>query len=281
MLNLIKMDLHRLFRIKSFWIMILTTLILTIFGTYMTYFGSTNYEPIVSSNNMALEAPDVQIGFGVRIKPEWANKVDFNELFNSNIQGNMLAILCAIFTVIFVNGDQKNGYIKNIAGQFSNKGMLVLSKLVAVAVQLLVIFIVYSVTSALIGKICWGDKLVFDAVSDFVKLFSIQYFLHFSFASLISAFTIILKSGSLAMTFGIFSAAGITSLLHSLIDILLHKCNVSKEFSISNYFIENCIKTFSIDLNSDDFTRIVIVGIAVFIASTFASMLIMQKRDIR
>lgn len=281
MLNLIKMDLHRLFHIKSFWIMILTTLILTVFGTYMTYFGSTNYEPIVSSNNMALEAPDIQIGFGVMIKPEWANKVNFNELFNSNIQGNMLAILCAIFTVIFVNGDQKNGYIKNIAGQFSNKGMLVLSKLVAVAVQLLVIFIVFSVTSALIGKICWGDKLVFDAVCDFVKLFSMQFLLHFSFASLISAFTIILKSGSLAMTFGIFSAAGITSLLHSLIDILLHKCNVSKEFSIGNYFIENCIKTFSIDLNSDDFTRIVIVGIGIFITSTFASMLIMQKRDIR
>lgn len=281
MLNLIKMDLHRLFRIKSFWIMIVVTIALIAFNTYVTHYEVTELLANTSVSDMQTDEADIVIGFTVQTQAEWMNKVDFTDLVNSNFSGLFLAVLCAIFAPIFVNGDQKNGYIKNIAGQFSNKGMLVLSKLVAVAVQVLVIFAIATVSTALVGKLCWEDKLIMDSIGDFVKLFSIQYLLHFSFASLISAFTIILKSGGLAMTFGIFFAAGITSIFHSLIDILLHKCNVSKEFSISNYFIENCIKTFSINLNSDDFTRIVIVGIGIFIASTFASMLIMQKRDIR
>ncbi len=287
MLNLTKMDLHRLFRIKSFWIMIAVTVFVSFFSVYMTYFDVTSHEAIVvdmtdmSVSEAQPEEADVTFGVYVDTKPEWADRIDFTNLINSNITGQLLAILCAIFPPLFVNGEQKNGYIKNIAGQLHNRGLLVLSKLAAVAVQVLIIFAVFIFSAAVMGKICWGDKLVFESVSDFAKVFGIHYLLHFSFASLVAALTILIRGSGLGMTFGILCSTGITSLLYALADVLLHKCGVSEEFTVSNYFIENCISIVSPDLSGSDLTRVIAVG-AVFLAvSTLISMTVMQKRDIR
>lgn len=287
MLNLIRMDLHRLVRIKSFWVMIAVTVCVSLFSVYMTHFDATTQNDMVvnmadmSVSEIPPEEADVVFGISVDTKSEWADKIDFTDLINSNFAGNMLAILCAIFPPIFVNGEQKNGYIKNIAGQLNNRGMLVLSKLTAVAVQVLIIFAVFIFSAAVMGKICWGDKLVFESVSDFAKVFGIHYLLHFSFASLVTALTILVRGSGLGMTFGILCSTGITSLLYAFADILLHKCGVSEEFTISSYFIENCITVVSPDLSGGDLTRVIAVG-AVFLAvSALTAMTVMQKRDIR
>jgi len=132
-----------------------------------------------------------------------------------------------VATTTLYNSEEKlttvilqNGYIKNIAGQLNNRGMLVLSKLAAVAVQVLIIFAVFIFSAAVMGKICWGDKLVFESVSDFAKVFGIHYLLHFSFASLVTALTILVRGSGLGMTFGILCSTGITSLLYAFADIL-------------------------------------------------------------
>ena len=287
MLNLIKMDLHRLFRIKSFWIMIAVTVFVSLFSVYMTHYDATTHtDTVVDMTDMSVsevppEEADVVFGIYVDTKSEWADKIDFTDLLNSNIAGNMLAILCAIFPPIFVNGEQKNGYIKNIAGQLNNRGMLVLSKLVAVAVQVLIIFAVFIFSAAVMGKICWGDKLVFESVSDFAKVFGIHYLLHFSFASLVTALTILVRGSGLGMTFGILCSTGITSLLYAFADILIHKCGVSEEFTISKYVIEGCISIVTPDLSGGDLGRVITVGAVFLVASTLLSMTVMQKCDIR
>lgn len=291
MLNLIKMDLHRLFRIKSFWVMIAVTLFVSFFGVYMTHYMTNN--PVAPHDAAAADmteidasdAPhkevDVVFGVAVETKPEWADRLDFTDLVNSNIAGQLLAILCVIFSSVFVNGEQKNGYIKNIAGQLHNRGMLVLSKLAAVAVQVLIIFAVFILSAAIMGKICWGDKLAFESVSNFAKILGIHYLLHFAFASLVTALTILMRGAAFSMTFGILCSTGITSLLYAFADILLYKCGVSEEFTISNYFIENCITIVSPDLSGGDLARVIAVGAVFIVISTLIAMTVMRRRDIK
>lgn len=287
MLNLIRMDLHRLFRIKSFWIMTAITVFIAFFSVYMTNFDVTSREDTVidlanaSVSEVPPEEADVTFGVYVDTQPEWADGLDFTDLINSNVAGQLLAILCVIFPPIFVNGEQKNGFVKNIAGQLPNRGMLVLSKLTAVAVQVLIIFVAFILSTAIMGKICWGDKLVFESVSDFAKIFGLHYLLHFSFASLVTALTILLRGSAFSMTYGILCSTGIASLLYAFTDILLHKCGVSEEFTISSYFIENCIGVVSPDLSGGDLTRVIAVGVVFLAVSALTAMTVMQKRDIR
>ncbi len=267
--------------------MIAVTVFVSFFNVYIVYFDVTSHKAIEANmTDMSVsEAPpeetDVTFGVSVDTKPEWADRLDFTDFVNYNAAGQILALLCAIFPPIFVNGEQKNGYIKNIAGQLHNRGMLVLSKLAAVAVQVLIIFAVFIFSGAIMGKIRWGDRLVFESVSDFAKIFGIHYLLHFAFASLVTALTILTRGSAFSMTFGILCSTGITSLLYVFTDILLHKCGVSEEFTISKYFIENCIAIVSPDLSGGDLARVIIVGAVFLVISTLISMTVMQKRDIR
>lgn len=287
MLNLIKMDLYRLFRTKSFWIMIAVTIFLAFFSVFMTNFELTSQQDTVidmanaSVSDVPPEEADITFGVYVDTKPEWADRIDFTDLVNSNICGQLLAILCVIFPPIFVNGEQKNGYIKNIAGHYHNRGILVLSKLVAVAVQVLVIFAVFFISAAIMGRICWGDNLVFDDIGGFAKISSVHFLLHYAFAALVTAITILMRGSGLGITYGVLSSTGITALLYAFTDIIIHKCGVSDEFSISRYFIESCIGIVGTDLSGGDLTRVIAVGAVFLTASALISMTVMQKRDIR
>lgn len=273
MFNLIKMDLRRLTRMKSFWIMIVVVLLLGVFSTYMTDY----------SRNLQQDMDAEADGFFVSVnaQPQLANKVDFTNLVNVDVAGLTLTLLCAIFAPIFVNAEQKNGYIKNIAGQLPNRGVLVLSKLVAVAVQVFVIFASYILAVAVAGKIFLGEDLVFESVGAFAKIIGIHYLLHVGFSALVMALTVMLRGSGLAMTFGILSSATMTSFIYGLINIPLHKCGISESFDIGDYAIENCIYIVRPTMAGDELTRVIVVGIAFLVVSTVAAMVVMQKRDVK
>jgi hypothetical protein len=157
----------------------------------------------------------------------------------------------------------------------------VLSKLVAVAVQVFVIFASYILAMAVAGKIFLGEDLVFESVGAFAKIIGIHYLLHVGFSALVMALTVMLRGSGLAMTFGILSSSTLLSFIYTLVNIPLHKCGISEEFSIGDYAIENCIHIVSPTMAGDDLTRVIVVGIVFLVVSTVAAMVVMQKRDVK
>lgn len=273
MFNLIKMDLRRLTRTKSFWIMIAVAVLLAGFSVYMTDYTRELQQDIYAESG--------GVFFSVESQPWLVGKLNFTDLVNIDAAGLSLTLLCAIFVPLFVNAEQKNGYIKNIAGQLPNRSALVLSKLVAVAVQVLVIFATYILSMAILGKIFWGADLGLESVGGFAKMVSLHYLLHVSFATVIMALTIFLRGSGLAMTYGILASSTMTSLVYALVDTLLHKCGISDKFSVGNYAIENCIGIVSPDLAGKDLARVLVVGITFLVAFAAAAMAVMQKRDVK
>lgn len=272
MLNLIKMDLRRLVHMKSFWIMIALTVTLSAFGVYLTDYA------LNLQNDVSMQSGVLVIDMDAMT--DEVNKIAFTELLNTDIAGWNLALLCAIFVPIFVNGEQKNGYIKNIAGQIPNRGMLMVSKLAAAAVQVAVIFAAYAGSMAVAGKVFWGEKLVLDSVAEFAKMVGIEYLLHIGFASFVIALTILFRGSGLSITLGVLCATPMTANAYSLVSILLHKCGVPEDFSIGTYAIETCIASVNAGLSGTDLTRVIVVGIAYIAICTLTSMIVLRKRDV-
>lgn len=272
MYNLIKMDLYRLTRMKSFWIMIAVTVSIAFFGAVMA-----DYAMSLQSDATA-EAG----GFFVTINAmqDVPDEIKLTDWLTGDLSGHILLLLCVIFAPMFVNGEQKNGYVKNIAGQLPDRAMLVISKLAAVAVQVAVLFGVYLIAASVSYAYFWGDKLVFGSFSEFAKVVSIQYLLHFAFSALFAALTICWHGSGLSMCLGIMCSTGTIGFPY-IMDILLHKCGVSETFTISDYAIENCIAIVSSDLQGGDLTRVLAVGIGFILVSTLGAMFVMRKRDIR
>ncbi len=273
MLNLIKMDLRRLTRMKSFWIMIAVAVLLAGFGVFMTDYTRSLVSDIPTDSD--------EFFASITSQPWMSGRLDFTDLVNIDATALNLTLLCAIFVPIFVNGEQKNGYIKNIAGQLPNRGMLVLSKLVTAAVQVFVIFAMYFLSMAIAGKIFLSEDLYFSSFGTLAKTIGIHYLLHVGFASVIMALTIMIRSSGLGMTIGIICSTPLTATLYKLINIPLHKCGIPKSFDIGDYAVEKCIQTVKPNMAGGDLVRVIVVGIAFLVVFTGTAMVVMQKRDIK
>ncbi len=285
MLNLIKMDMYRMVRTVSFWVMCIVAAAMAIFSVYMTEVEmSMDREIALMEQPEALQdtKPEDALTIGVYVDtdPAWAEEdIPYTDLVSKNFSGMLVLLLCAIFPPLFVNAEQKHGYIKNIAGQLPHRGMLIISKLVVIAIQVLLIFVVFMLAIAVSGLIIWGNRLVFDDFGKLMGVIAIQYLLHLAFSAVIAALTVVTRSTGISMTLGILVATGFMQMIYFGVNHLFESNDIG--FDITSYMLDCCVGQMSPITESIDIIRIIIVGAVYLMVSAVTSVIIMQKRDIR
>ena len=117
MLNMIKMDLYRMFRTKSLyviWIVLAVALLITT-SLCKTDYDSLNKEDAVQQEQIAEPtAENMNVGMMVMLPTEPGEKVTVFDIFFANSQGKFYALFLVIFAVLFSTADISSGYIKNI-----------------------------------------------------------------------------------------------------------------------------------------------------------------------
>ncbi len=280
MLNLLKMDLYRLFRSSTTWIMFFVTIGMVVFGVSMAKLDATNMEQ--GADSMATEIGtnvnenSVNLNFGISAEtlPEWATgDVEFADLVSAQVGSGLFLIVVSIFVTLFVCAEHKNGYIKNIAGQFPNRGMLIVSKAIAVGVQMLAMFLVLIIAMFVTGKICFGDKLVLNSVGKLFTVLGGQFVLHYAFAGLILCLSVLFYSSALSMTIGILISCKVTSLIYMLGDKL--------SVDLTRYALETNVTRFSMITEKKEILVMMLSAVVIFAVTIGTSIIVMQKRDVR
>jgi len=281
MFNLIKMDMHRLLHSTSTWIIMLFVIILAVFSVAMTNTDIQMLEDDPSSV-VTETSEERQIGIYVEADPEWATgKIEIGSIISTEMRSGLLAILCVIFTSIFTNADQKNGYIKNIAGQFPHRGKLITSKFIAIAVQVFLMLFVFTAVTVVTGFVFWGNKLYLGPVIPILEFLSVQYLLHLGFAALMMLICILTCSSAFSMTAGILVCSGLVVPIYSMINKFVADIKPNWNFNINNYVLDGNIIGISLNAVSDVLLRGAIVGIAFTVISVVLSTVIIKRRDIR
>lgn len=169
MFNLTKMDMHRLLHSTTTWITIIFAIIIAIFGVAMTDMDiqASQENPPAAIEEMTTEQ---QVGITVTGNPEWASgKVELGDIISMEMQSGLITILCVIFAALFANAEQKNGYIKNIGGQFPKRWKLILSKFLAIAVQTFVLLFVFVAVTAATSILFWGNQVYVASLNPLLK----------------------------------------------------------------------------------------------------------------
>ena len=290
MLNLIKMDLCRMFHSLSTWLILLFTVGAAFFCVAMVNIDleAMEEDPSYAQEMFDETAPaessaeDLQIGLYAVTDPAWVNgDINTGELISTQMQSGILTLLCVIFTAVFVNAEQKNGYIKNIAGQLRNRGFLAVSKLAASALQVFLIMAVFTLSTVLAGQIFWGGRLAAGSAADLLSFLGAQYLLNLGFCALILLLSILTKSSAFSMTAGIIMVLGVLYSVYALISRAVNELLPVNDFNLSLYMLEANIQMTGIGASSDTMQRAVIVGAAFLAVSVISAMAIMKKRDIR
>lgn len=253
MLNLIKMNMYRLFRSFSTCAMIIIMGLLAI-----AVIGTAIFDGVF----------------------EAAGSIDYSVLLYGAFQSRMLLIMVSVFVTLFVAAEQKNGFIKNIAGQFPQRGIIVIAKLVAVALQILIMFLTIILFTMIFSFIYWGNKIMLNSVNELLQVVATQYLLHFAFACLITLVYHLINNSALCMVLGLLLGSTLAYSLYSLIDYVFEKFT-HNAFHSAEYMLSGNIALIGAGITSDMATRAIIVSLVVIFISTGFAVLTVQKRDIR
>ena len=212
--KLIRMDLYRMRKSRSFLICLILDFVLALSAA-----------PLEKAMYMLgrLLVPDMQDKLPAQVKLSGMIKDPFPAL------GLMLAMISLCY---FFYADVENGYIKNIAGQMPMKGFTILSKFIVAFVHN-VIFAVAGIIGKVIGSLFVQQIIVDDGVPDSIRVLVLKLLLIQSICALLLLAVATLRSKSLGMILAVIFGLELTSLIYlgieqGLRSLVGHAVNISK-----------------------------------------------------
>ena len=104
MINMIKMDLYRLFRTKSMyviWLILAALIVLTTCFCKSDYEYMLNEDVAMSEQTVSVDTENVNIGMNVELPTKPGEKVTVFDIFFANSQGKFYTLFMVIFAIIF------------------------------------------------------------------------------------------------------------------------------------------------------------------------------------
>ena len=281
MLNIIKMDLYRMLKTKSMyviWIVLAAILLIT------TSLCKTDYELLTEKDAMKQEQvtepteDNINVGMMVTLPTEPGEKVTVYDIFFANSQGKLYALLLVIFTVLFSTADISSGYIKNIGGQVRNRGTLILSRAIALAV-----FTVLTMAGAFLfqaaangiffGELEWGNTKAI------LSYFVTELALHYALVLICMAIAIILKNNVISMVIAVCLTMNVMTIVYGVINSTIQKIGI-QNFQIYKYTITGKLSLLPMNPSGNECLAAFGVAIVFIVMMISVSSVVFQKRDI-
>ena len=296
MFNAIRMDVYRLFKTKSTYIILVIMLALSVMGTglmsVMTEMTGAERQQVqteqMSDNadyageddqfNEDTEGAQSQLSVSVsEIDPD-ENDNSVLSFAMSDISGLQAGLFIIIFTVLFSMADINSGFIKSIGGQVKGRGVLIVSKIAAIAIFTAIVIIADFLTELIAVNIFFDDAVVGSA-SEIVRLLSSQFVLNFALAILMMAIAIIIKNNVVSMIIGVCMCSGIFELIFMGINYLMDKIGFD-DFDINNILITGKIQNVTIGADAADIGYALLTAAIYIAVSVFAVYNVFKHRDI-
>ena len=281
MLNMIKMDLYRMFRTKSLyviWIVLAAILLIT------TSLCKTDYELMTEKDAMKQEqvteptVDNINVGMMVTLPTEPGEKVTVFDIFFANSQGKFYALFLVIFAVLFSTADISSGYIKNIGGQVGNRGSLIFSRSIALSV-----FTVLTMTGAFLfqaaancivfGELEWGNTKVI------LSYFVAELALHYALVLICMAIAIILKNNVISMVIAVCLSMNVMTIVYGVINSAIQKIGI-QNFQIYKYTITGKLSLLPMNPSGNECLAAFGVAIVFIVMMISVSSVVFQKKDI-
>lgn len=296
MFNAIRMDVYRLFKTKSTYIILVIMLAMSVMGTglmsVMTEMTGAERQQVqteqMSDNadyageddqfNEDTEGAQSQLAVSVsEIDPD-ENDNSVLSFAMSDISGLQAGLFIIIFTVLFSMADINSGFIKSIGGQVKGRGVLIVSKMAAIAIFTAIVIIADFLTELIAVNIFFDDAVVGSA-SEIVRLLSSQFVLNFALAILMMAIAIIIKNNVVSMIIGVCMCSGIFELIFMGINYLMDKIGFS-DFDINNILITGKIQNVTIGADAADIGYALLTAAIYIAVSVLAVYNVFKHRDI-
>ena len=284
MLNCIKMDLYRMFRMKSLYVIGIILAAATFFTTSMSVLDydmmneQIKENPQIYEQEISSDEEPVILGMNVTIPTRPGEMVTVYDQVYGNLHGKFIALFMVIFAVLFSTSDLSSGYIKNIGGQMKNRGNLVVSKAVALFLYTALTMLFYLVVQTAAQAVCFG-QLHMGPLKDMAAYLATQTMLHYALLLICMAVALITRSKLFSMIFAVFCCMNIMSILYSAVDRVIEKLGI-EGFNMIRYTVTGRMALLEMTPTVEGYVRAMVIAVVFGLAVTVLSGQIFRKRDI-
>ena len=284
MLNYIKMDLYRMFRMKSFLVIGFVLIMGTFFTTSMSVLDYNAMKEETEKNlqsyeqEMQSDEEPVNLGMDVTLPTRPGQMVTVYDQIYANLHGKFIALFMVIFAVLFSASDLSSGYIKNIGGQMKNRGSLILSKAAALFVYTVLTMLFYLIVQTAAQAICFRN-LEMGPLKGLMIYLSFQALLHYALLLICMAVTVITRNKVFSMAFAVLVCMNVMIILYSTIDKVIEKLGI-ENFNLIRYTVTGRMSLLSMSPSAEGCERAVLTAVLFGLAVTALSSRIFRKRDI-
>lgn len=302
LLNFLKMELYRLIKMKSTYVMAIIMTVVTLM--YTIFLLSFSFDSLMvllggsdSSATYEYTVEDGEVNYDVFTGPEIteedkeeakANSVfgigqayynDVAETYALNIQGLTGLLLIAILAGLFFGNDYSSHVNKNYTIINGCRWVGFTAKLLALMIYIMAFHI-------LTWIICFISHLFFADSADpgFDKAsfvyFMLTYMVTVTIVTMIGFVTTLFKSKAAGVTFGVLVSIGTLSMPIRIADFIIRMKYGWQDFSL-NWFIPSRILA-NLSLNSGGKVVIIalVCAIIYFISAFAGSLMLIRRRDI-
>ena len=268
MFNMLRMDLRRLFKSRSFYIILSVTAVLLIMVTVMAY-------AVADPETMdAMEAQGAEITESDRMMSEYIQNMSQLDFMHETLGSGFLLVMTGIGMTLFVNGDFSSGFIKNICCINPRRRDYVLSK-VALAGIYSGIITVLSVLLMLLSPVLIHMYPVPDSISQILRYVLWMWLPHWAFALMALALVLLTRSTTLGIILSLVAGGGLTAALVGMLGRLL------RWPPFEQYFLAAVVKGLYTPQSGITQTGVILAcTMAWAVLYGVGGLLSMEKRDI-
>ena len=283
MLNMIRMELYRMFKTKSLYVIWLVLAAGILFTTGLsademkTYTMEEKQEMYEYATGQQ-KSDTVNLGMDVTVPTKPGDTVSVFDLFYGNIKGKFLALFMVIFAVLYSTADMTSGFIKNIAGQVRDRRGLVFAKGVSLFVYTVLTMLIFTGIQT-VSNALFFDELVFGPVKEFLQYAGIQTLLHFALVIIVMCIAIVLRNNVISMMLSVCLCMNVLVIFYSFLDNLIAKAHI-KNFHVLEYTVTGNISFLETNVTAKMAVTALAVSIAFVIVMIEVCSTVFKKRDI-
>ena len=268
MFNLLRMDLQRLFKSRSFYIVLGITALLLILVTVMAR-SLSDPETLA-----AMEEQGAEIDESDRMMSEYIQNMSQLDFMHESLGSGFLLVMTGIGMTLFVNGDFSSGFIKNICRINPRRRDYVLSK-AALAGVYSGIITVLSVLLMLLFPVLIHMYPAQDSISQIWRYILWMWLPHWAFALMTLALVLLTRSTTLGIILSLVAGSGLTVAFVGMLGKLL------RWPPLEQFFLYSMVKgVYAPQSGMTQGWAILVCAAAWAVVYGVGSLLAMEKRDI-
>jgi len=306
LLNFVKMELFRLLKMKSTYVMAIIMAVV-VFG-YTVFLLAFNLGALLGmvDGGGALADDTVQFEYvagedegeyNVFTGPEITeedkqtskeNSVfgigsyyynDVSETYSMNIAGLVGLLLLSILAGLFYGNDYSSHVNKNYTIINGCRWVGFTSKTLALMIYVMAFHIMIWII-CFICHLIWADsaRIGFDKSS--VMYFMITYMVTVTIMTMIGFVTTLFKSKAAGITFGVLVSIGTLSLPVRIADFIIRAKYGWEDFSLNNFIPSRILANLTLNTSGKVVIIALVCAIIYFISAFFGSIALLRKRDI-